>query len=185
MITLSYCCELSHRDTPGNNRGHSTLHFSYPYPNVSCHYYLLAHAHLGHFWKLVNQELRSLVSNDIGCLGTQRLPTVDVYFARHLLMYVFSRSSPHAPKYCDMWMNLTSAFQTHLCLDFHGNAGTYSCGASTHDMHVNNIPLKGGCVGPFSYMPMSLLVVDWCPLWAILWHFRTIALGRKLAVVFL
>lgn len=29
--------------------------------------------------------------------------------------------------------------------------------ARTNCMHVNNVPLKGGCVGPFSYMLMSLL----------------------------
>ena len=29
--------------------------------------------------------------------------------------------------------------------------------ALTNGMHVNNVPLAGGCVGPFSYMLMSLL----------------------------
>lgn len=45
---------------------------------------------------------------------------------------------------------------TDLRLDFCGSLARPAVGF-THDMHVNNIPLKGGCVGPFSHMLMSLL----------------------------
>lgn len=50
-----------------------------------------------------------------------------------------------------VWLSKTMLFGTSV-ETLHSAAA-----ALTNGVHVNNVPLKGGCVGPFSYMLMSLL----------------------------
>lgn len=108
--------------------------------------------------------------------------TLNHYVCTYLCEYHIIISPPSAV--CDSWKNLSTAFQTDFSLDFCEIPELNSCGF--HKLHAcKQHTFERRLCGPFLLHAYVSVVIDWHPLWAIQWHFRTISLCRKPAVVFL
>lgn len=124
-------------------------------------------------------EIWSPSNNCNWCIGN--LKALIHYVCIYLCVYHVI--IPH-PTLCDSWKTLTLAFQTDFGLDFCEIPELNSCGFYKLHACKQHTFEKRMC-GPFLLHAYVSVVVDWRPLWAIQWHFRTISLCRKPAVVFL
>lgn len=115
------------------------------------------------------------------CLGN--LKAIIHYSRTSIYVQNIPESPPH-PKFCDFWKNLATCFPNRFWLDFCETPESNSC--VFHKLHAckQHTFVKRMC-GPFLLYAYVSVVVDWRPLWAIQWHFRTISLCRKPTVVFL